>query len=215
LRNHADAQTAWLANYIYDSLEQDGADNSYFFVLCMSFLRDDLSQWLQPNIGLRPYLIPVRYDSADHDAIIDDVTKWTIEFFKQGLPARPDAQTKEWADSFAQKWREQIIGIAPALKNKAFKNEAEWRLVCSLSPGDIDKVEILQRSSLISRHLPLHFGDKLPIREVIVGPCRHPLVSHVSIDTYLRGRGYAVNAEGENDPNKVTISRSNIPFQVL
>jgi hypothetical protein len=234
MRDDADRDTAWFANYIYDGLEIDGADNSYFFVFCMSWYKDDLSQWrayaggeggicigfdtakmLEPKIKVPPYLLPVRYDRKDHKAIIDDVAHWTMQFFKEGLLLRPQAEYKAWADSFAERWRQQVIGIAPALKNEAFKGEAEWRLVCSLSPTEIDKVEILQRSSFISRHLPLSFGERLPIREVIIGPCRHPLVSAVSIDTYLRGRGYEINAEGENDPNKVTISRSSIPYQTV
>jgi hypothetical protein len=233
MRGDADEQAAWFANYAYDALEFDGADNSYFFVFCMSLLRDDLSQWrayaggeggvcigfdaakmLHAKIQLPPYLLPVRYEPGDHKTIVDDVAHWTVRFFKEGLALGPGADYTQWADSFSESWRQQVIGIAPALKDQAFRGEAEWRLVCSLHPDDISKVEILQRSSLISRHLPLPF-ERLPIREVIIGPCRHPFVSHVSVDTFLRGRGYEINGEGEIDPNKVTITRSAIPFQTV
>jgi hypothetical protein len=101
------------------------------------------------------------------------------------------------------------------LKDPAFSQEEEWRLVCSLGPADTNKIEIKQRQALISRHLPLKFGDKLPIREVLVGPCRHPNTSRISVADYLVAKGYQVNNKGENDPGKVTVSSSNIPFQTM
>ena len=139
----------------------------------------------------------------------------TMKFFKEGLNKRPGGDRKRWADNFLETWREQVIYFAPILKDSAFEQEREWRLIYSLSPEKIDQIEIKQRSTLISRHLPLSFGDKLPIREVVVGPCRHPSVSLVSVGTYLRARGYQVNEVGENDPNKVTVSSSRIPFQMM
>jgi hypothetical protein len=37
----------------------------------------------------------------------------------------------------------------------------------NLRPEDVPRIEIQQRSALVSRHLPLSFGEKLPIQHVI------------------------------------------------
>jgi Protein of unknown function (DUF2971) len=214
-------------------LEQDGADASWFFVFCMSSVRDDLSQWRAygggeggVSIGFDPlkimqdgmakrggYLIPVRYGEQDHKAIVKDIAVATLKFFRVGLERRPGADRKKWADSFLTTWRNHIVYVAPVIKDGSFKDEREWRLIINLRDEDIESVELQQRSSLISRHLPLSFGAKLPIREVVVGPSRHPSVSRISVGTYLRARGYALNEAGENDPAKVGVASSNIPYQ--
>ena len=42
---HGDEHIRFLAQHLYETLEQDGADTSWFFVFCMSSVADDLSQW--------------------------------------------------------------------------------------------------------------------------------------------------------------------------
>jgi len=231
-RNNTDEHIGFLARHLYETLQQDGADISWFFVFCMSSVRDDLSQWraygggeggvsigfdpskiIQTAMGQRGYVAPVRYTEQDHKAIVKDVANTTLKFFREGLQRRPGADRQKWTDSFLTAWRDHIVYVAPVLKDSSFQDEREWRLIVNLRDEDLTRVEIQQRSSLISRHLPLSFGDKLPIREVVVGPCRHPSVSLVSVGTYLRARGYPVNELNENDPAKVRIASSKIPYQ--
>jgi hypothetical protein len=40
-----DDDTRWIANFVDLWLTDDGANNSWFFVMCMSEAEDDLSQW--------------------------------------------------------------------------------------------------------------------------------------------------------------------------
>jgi hypothetical protein len=230
-----DENVRWLVGHLYETMANDGADISQFFVFCMSLMRDDLSQWRAYGggeggvcIGFDPmqivktpgllksgFLVPVFYQPKDHKFLVTGIANATIKFFKDGLATRPGSNRAKWADSFLKAWGDHIIHLAPVLKDSAFEKELEWRLICSLSSDDVKKIEIQQRSTLISRHLPLSFGEKLPIREAVIGPCRHPSVSLVSVGTYLRARGYQVNEFGENDPNKVTVTSSRIPFQTM
>lgn len=232
--DNPDEDFCWLACHLYETLANDGADASFFFVICMSLVRDDLSQWrgysggeggvcigfdpakmMDPNSLKKGFILPVLYRPDQQKLLIEDIAKWTMNFFKSGLVRRPGADRKQWAESFLEVWRDQVIYFAPILKDCSFAKEEEWRLIYSLSPDDVQKVEILQRSTLISRHLPLTFEDRLPIKEIIVGPCRHPSVSRISVGTYLEAKGYSLNREGENDPNKITLSSSKIPFQTM
>ena len=82
---------AFLSRHLDEILEQDGADISWFFVFCMSSVRDDLSQWraygvlsigfdpmqmvMHDSMKQRGYVVPVRYGEADHKAIVKDVAK--------------------------------------------------------------------------------------------------------------------------------------------
>jgi hypothetical protein len=235
LAHDADENVRWLAAYLYDTMAHDGADISQFFVFCMSLMKDDLSQWraygggeggvcigfdpmrmmTTPDILKQGYLVPVLYLPNDHKVLVTSIAGATMRFFKEGLEQRLGGDRTQWAESFLEAWREQVIYFAPVLKDSAFVQEREWRLIYSLPHEKVEQIEIKQRSTLISRHLPLSFGDKLPIREVIVGPCRHPSVSLISVGTYLRAKGYQVNEVGENNPNKVTVSSSTIPFQTM
>jgi len=231
---NADEHIRYLARHLWEVMEQDGADASWFFVFCMSDIRDDLSQWRAygggeggVSIGFDPmkmmsgeiktqgYLVPVRYRAQDQKAIVSDVAIATLKFFREGLARRNGADRQKWTDSFLNAWRDHVVYFAPILKDSSFEQEREWRLVVNLTAADVARIEIQQRSALISRHLPLSFGDQLPIREVVLGPCRHPLVSRISIGTYLRAQGYVVNESNENDATKVTVSSSRIPFQAM
>ena len=227
------ADTKWLAEYLYTELIQDGADTSWYFVLCLSNRKDDLSQWRAYGggeggiaIGLSSlhfktdasnftYLAPVSYNVEKQQWLTAKIAAEALHFFREGLKRRPEADRKAWADAFLAAFVGQIIHFAPILKDPAFFQEEEWRLVCTLGPTDAKKIEIKQRQTLISRHLPLSFGDKLPIREVLVGPCRHPNTSRISVGDYLVANGYRLNNEGEHDSGKVTVSSSIIPFQTM
>jgi Protein of unknown function (DUF2971) len=202
-----DEQTRWLAAHVHKQLEDDGADRSWFFVVCMSEERDDLSQWRAygsgeggvaiqfETRGLIPIgtqnkvgLVAVCYDENRQKRLAEDITAATIQFFKAGLAARPGADQEKWAESFLTHWREKVIWFAPMLKHQAFRKEVEWRMLCSLGPEDRKYLRVKQRPSLLSRHLPLRFGERLPITEVMVGPCRHANVSLVSVERTFKER---------------------------
>jgi len=202
-----------------DALEDDGADYSSFFVLCMSDAKDDLSQWradaggengvalelftpiLTPTTEKGGFLMPVCYVENAQQGFAADIAKWTIDFFKHGfVGARTDR--KQWADSFLLEWRGHIIWFAPILKDSAFANEHEWRLIVSLGGSDLPDVKIQQRQSLISRHLPLSFGLRVPLKSVMVGPSRNRNVSRISVGTVLEAKGYLLNTSIPPDPRQ-------------
>jgi|SRR5580704_488653 hypothetical protein len=192
------------------------------FVTCFSRKKDDISQWQAycsgtengyaigcDPVGLKGMgdgLVAVNYEREVHDAAAKKVAEATLRFYQEGLELRPGESAEEWGAAFGQVWDEQITHLAPLLKDKCWAHEKEYRII-RLYRGDVDleNVVIFQKDTMMTRHLRLHFialqgkPEVLPIREIMIGPCRHPKTSAIAIGLALRKYGYTT-------PIPVTIS---------
>jgi hypothetical protein len=140
-----------------------------------------------------------------------------MSFYKEGLYARPTGEVDAaaiggWADEFLGVWERLVGRLAPMVKDPAFRGENEYRIVHELQVHEMAQLRFKQKQTLMSRHLPLIFpppnyatqSQLLPIVEVMVGPSRHKEISRVSVETFLRQKGYPA----------VPVTMSKIPFQV-
>jgi hypothetical protein len=108
-------------------------------------------------------------------------------------------------------WDLMLSYLTPMVKDPAFQSEHEYRITYQLLLEDLPNMKFHQKSSLISRHLPLTFNSefgespskRLPIKEILVGPSRYKEISAVSVHTLLRQQGY----------DSVAVNVSAIPFQ--
>jgi hypothetical protein len=224
----ADSDGKWFCDKLDGWLQYNGQDISEFFVFCMSAARDDLSQWRAYgggeggfSIGLDAravaewchsdggVLMPVFYDRESQERVITALAQGTVGFFINGRKARPSVDREEWTAEFLNVWRDNIVYLAPLLKDPAFQAEQEWRVVRALRPNDHCRMQFLQRRAFLSRHLPLKLSDDscLPIKEVIVGPCRYKRISLIGAGDLLRSRNYDIG-------NRVKLSESCVPFQM-
>jgi Protein of unknown function (DUF2971) len=201
---------------------------SNWFVACFSKEKDDLSQWRAYGGGENGFAIAflagaffgrgslvvrVNYDKELHLSVAAKLAEATLQFFQEGLDARVGdaAAQAAWTNEFIQEWSGLIGQLAPMVKDPAFKDENEYRIVHLFKPDEMSKLRFRQKQSLMSIHLPLVFppptsathSTLLPIMEVMVGPSRHKEVSRVSVDVLLRQRGYI----------NIPVSMSSIPFQ--
>lgn len=133
-----------------------------------------------------------------------------VELFIDGLRKCALADVIEFGEQFLTEWEKAITLVAPVVKNPAFSKERECRIVKGLMPDDLQTLKFIQKGSMMSRHLPLRPPGRnpanpyrLPIAEIMVGPCRHPQISRTSLDTLLRQKGF---------PSSL-VSISMIPFQ--
>lgn len=193
------------------------AEDDYFpgrlpyFVVCFTELEDAIAQWQGYGardesgyaIGFRPaglrqmggLLARVNYDLAKHQELAERVAKATFDFYRKGLELKRAPSPEEWAGQFLPVWDEKITQLAPLLKNACWEHEKEYRIVRLLIQGQLPELQVSQRRTMMTRHLPLKMTSDvqypmLPIAEVVVGPCAHPSISQVSVDTLLRQRGY-------------------------
>jgi Protein of unknown function (DUF2971) len=176
-----------------------------YFVCCFSALQDDLSQWRCYGGGENGYAIGIRtselmeapfsavakvnYNPETHLKLAKDVAQATIRFYKEGL----DTNHPNWDETFLKVWDDVLSFVAPVIKNPGFASEKEVRVIRQLQGSDIPNIRILQRKTMMSRHLPMTFpsgAKSLPIAKVMVGPSRHKAITKNSVDLLLKSKGY-------------------------
>jgi len=102
--------------------------------------------------------------------------------------------------------------FGPLIEHPTFSAEREWRLVYHFQDEAIPRMRYLQRSSMMTKHLPLRLimqdgKPRLPLTGIVVGPCRHKDISRISVGDLLRTYGYSVD--------QVQISTTKIPYQFV
>jgi hypothetical protein len=202
------------------------------FVACFSEDGDDLSQWRGYSGGeggyslefdsqhLRKGLLPgqntilgkVEYKPGKHDAFLEDVLQAVTQFFRDGLQNNRAPTIEEWIDEFIPYWANLLMMFAPFIKHPKFCGEREWRLVYHLNDEAFPRMRYLQRSSMMTQHVPLRLmmrGDNpcLPLKGIVVGPSRHKEVSRISIGDLLRTHGYSMQ--------DVRVTETSIPYRTV
>jgi Protein of unknown function (DUF2971) len=198
----------------------------FHFVTCFSEDRDDLGQWrgygtgengyaigfrAQDLVGVRDaILIRVNYDSALHERLAHGIVDAMVTFFEEAMTKYAPTDPVTFGKEFLGVWDDAIVMVAPSVKDPGFRGERECRVVKTLHDDELSQLKFIQKSTMMTRHLPIKppAGNsftpyRLPIAEVIVGPCRHPHVSRISVDTLLRQKGYPTGM----------VSISKIPYQ--
>lgn len=160
----------------------------------------------------RMALLRVEYRPEHHDVLLDDIVRWTDEFYLRGIMRSRAPSAEQWAEEFASVWLENLAPSATGIKHPSFEGEREWRLVRWFDKDvDYARMRFVQRRSLISRHVSLDYGEKsgrlhLPLTGVVVGPCRFKAASKVAVGDLLLANGYDINGE-------VIISETGIPYR--
>lgn len=207
---------------------RESSQSSPFFIACFSEERDDLSQWRAYGgengyaIGFKagelvvPGTAPltrVCYDAQMHDSFALRAAETMTEFYLEGLESHSPCDVVQWQHEFMRTWDGMVtMMIAATMKNPAFSKEREVRVTKRAVPGDLQNLRFLQKNNMMTRHLPLRFSSlslsptlhyRLPISEIIIGPCRNPLVSKASVVALLAQKGYEA----------VNVSLSQIPLR--
>jgi hypothetical protein len=196
------------------------------FVTCFSDEPDDLSQWRGYGTGENGYaigfkakylwgirdaaLVRINYDTTLHTSLALRAVDAMVDFFLEAVGKYAPADLRAFGKEFLDAWDAAIIMVAPLIKDAGFKKEQECRIVKGFCIDELAQLKFIQKATLMSRHLPLQppagnaFAPyRLPIDEVMVGPCRHPQIRRTTVDTLLRQKGY---------PSGL-VSISKIPFQ--
>lgn len=233
IKENSDPSVDRLLRAVERGLQDSRIENVGIFVSCLTDRPDDLSQWRAyaggeggyalafdakrlalEGVQQDAFLIKAEYKEDRQAIILDDILKWTIEFFRQGIANRRAPSEEEWIADFLPVWAEQVTAFATFLKHRSFESESEWRFVYFLKDTDLPKMTFLQKSSMMTRHVPLRLSvgpngkPRLPLCGVTVGPCRHKEASKISVGDLLKKHGYDPDSE-------VPVSLTDIPYRTL
>jgi hypothetical protein len=136
-------------------------------------------------------LAPCEYDWGLQEKIVSQVIDEAFESFRTALKAGTpvdDPLLKRHRNLFVR----EFLRVAPVLKHSSFREEKEWRMISS--PVSFDHPQRGHRagSSMIIPHFIFSLGDptdKMPIKEVIVGPTPNRELAMSSVASLLGREG--------------------------
>jgi hypothetical protein len=210
-----------------------------YFITCFSAQENSLNQWRAYGRGeggfsigfdaakidakcrdLFFFISPAIYDSDEQVKLVRDFLSWALDEYVRVAAQHPetdrDKHRRAWAHTML--WR--LTAAAPIMKNPAFGEEQEWRLIHMLQTkwdvrfltkpsGLVPFVELkLGTPQPPSDHIAARLGrplpDLLPITELWSGPGRATDTSLLAGRTLLEQFNY----------DGVKLNASKIPYRV-
>src|ERR1044071_681854 len=165
------------------------------YVCCFTKLEDDLSQWraygasaterysigfdseeIEGAAAKQPHVAftYVDYDLAMQLERIETLLDRAISFIHHNnVPRR-------FLFDFGATTASRLAGLVPALKEKAYKAESEWRIIIWARPG-VDKPLYDTRRGVLRTYLELNLPSQLPIASLhVLAPTRKDLAMKAS-----------------------------------
>ena len=216
-------------------------DAGPYFVACLSAKENSLNQWRAYGRGQGGYsigfdytklgqgmqaltglLAPVIYDPSQQSKLVRDILQWALDEYQRITTTIPvndrEVHRRDWAHMFL--WR--AAAAAPIIKNPAFLEEQEWRLI--FMPRSKEQVRFLPRSTGLAPFIELKLGtphinvhperlthlgraslpDRLPITKLWSGPGPATDIALLVGRTLLEQMNY----------DGVSLEASKIPYRV-
>jgi hypothetical protein len=117
----------------------------------------------------------------------------------------------EKVTELALKFQSAFYGNVPRLKDQSFKEEKEWRFVLSVRTVKFykpDEINFREGKSMLIPYMSVPLwqeNEKIPIKEIIIGPTPHMDLSQRALETFLL-KNHVIATE---------IKHSKIPFRNL
>ncbi len=92
--------------------------------------------------------------------------------------------------SFLERFRSDVLQVLSIIKNRAFVEEQEWRLISKYYPRyDIPNIKFRKGASMLVPYIELDLGDNKPVFErVILGPSQHQNLSMSALSMFLNNK---------------------------
>lgn len=202
------------------------ADNTTSYIACLSAEGNDLSQWRAYGAS---YGISIGFDLQALRAHGQELPiPWTFNIRKVMYDPQPQralidhhyvriakdltgAESSVEVDRAAIRFLVDALNFAPTLKHPAFKGEREFRIHVFLSgdPGHRKEIKIRDAAMGLIPYLKIPLclpgQDVITVmREIVIGPQRHPQEAKQAVRALLDGNSLA----------NVTIRESGIPLRL-
>lgn len=182
------------------------------YVTSLTAMRDQLSQWRAycPNLGgfnigfekrklvedakaQGIVLLPCNYDLEEQKKIIKNSISITCNSFNQKDDANYNSEGQFDIDSFLElagstrlNYGLQLLLIAPFFKHPKFSEENELRLIFYQKKGQEKEICFREGASTIIPYVEIDLAvsakDRLPIKEIVIGPAPNKELSKKSIE---------------------------------
>jgi hypothetical protein len=142
------------------------------------------------NAALRcgALLVPAIYDREKKAELVQALLDWAlVEYPKRAAPHFAELRTQhltQWVQHFLS----IASGVAPMMKNPAFREEREWRLIWALA--GLGQVEFLAKERGLSPYVPLHLGVAQTAANPR-NPQRNPCARWLSTKSISSAAGFA------------------------
>jgi Protein of unknown function (DUF2971) len=213
------------------------------FVACLSAAPNSLNQWraygqgeggfslgfasaaLRKSVApIKAYLAPVMYTKTTQESLVHELLEWSLEEYERNAPAHLACDTMNHLENWTNALFARAAFIWPLMKDEAFEEELEWRIVYSATRRA--EVKFIPKPNALSPYVDLNlrrvqslpgagptvtptsarrFSDLLPLCQLWVGPGHLKDLSAVSAETLLINHGYT----------DVSIRKSTTPYRVL
>lgn len=167
-----------------EAIRQLSELTAHIFVFCLSRHGDLLSQWRaygQPGNGYS-----IGFDAPTLDEIIrrkrgmqlaavcyDPRQQWDLMNRMEIEAVKKCRATSEDPRAFGKALCDVFLDVAPIIKDPAFEEEDEWRLVLRLADAASPQVRHRVGPSMLVPYVPIGLKTKerpLPIQTIIIGP---------------------------------------------
>jgi hypothetical protein len=236
IRIEKSAPGSTLRKTVLDELDQfvgvpTPEDIAPVFVTCFSTAENSLNQWRAYGAGEGGYalsfetlrllnlphpngfLTPVIYDKSIQTNVVQTLLRWGLTEYERLCATDVTLGTDQARRALWWNWFILICAasVAPALKNPAFVEEAEWRYIHLAIPGS--KMEFLPRALGLRPYIDIDFkvmmkandtAPLLPITDLWSGPGRLTGVSLLAGRALLEKHNYF----------GINLHKSEIPFRV-
>lgn len=200
--------------------------NNEIFISSFSEAQDSLSQWRgyvgsQPGFaigfnfkqlrqiahGLGAVLEPCIYGPGDQTTLIARLIESAVVGSIRDIRAFLHPEHRTLTVLGSGEFSEKLTEVAPLIKDQAFREEREWRVVYKTRTGGLP-VKYRPGNSMLLPFVELALlqnGFLSCIEEIVVGPCAHPKPAEHALEGLLR-----VTKLGQPVP-RIVVSRA--PFR--
>jgi hypothetical protein len=210
-----------------------------YFITCFSEQENSLNQWRAYSrgeggfcIGFDPakldqrasalycFTSPVIYDREGQAKLVQDFLSWALAEYPRAASRHPATEQEEHRRAWTHMMLWRLTAAAPVLKNPAFAEEQEWRLIHLLQakwdvrflPKPIGLVPFVElklgspqiTASPLAARLGRNLPDLLPITVLWSGPGQATDISLLAGRTLLEQFGY----------DGVDLKASKIPYRI-
>jgi hypothetical protein len=139
----------------------------------------------QPNFKIAKCL----YTPKEHQELMNSLLEYIFTTFNQRLSDLDTSQfhpTQKY-HGFLEEFRGILIQILSVIKDSAFEEEQEWRIISPYSPNHIvPEIKFREGASMLLPYVEFDLPTEGKLfEEVILGPSQHPNLSMHALSTFL------------------------------